>query len=71
MSAVCMNDNSTCCFLFFDFSGVRLDRVRGGRQKYRRNTDSHFPCVSYVSKKPSLEGDSHFEIVLFFVVLAR
>ncbi|GAB6029275.1 hypothetical protein CHUAL_005040 [Chamberlinius hualienensis] len=35
--------------------GVRLDRVRGGRQKYRRSTDSHFSSVSYLNRKQSIE----------------
>ena len=33
--------------------GVRLDRVRGGRQKYRRNCDNPYPLSL---KKTSLEG---------------
>lgn len=37
--------------------GVRLDRVRGGRQKYRRNPETHYPMVNYVLKKPSLEDN--------------
>lgn len=35
--------------------GVRLDRVRGGRQKYRRNAEPHYPYMSFSSKKPSLD----------------
>ena len=37
-------------------SGVRLDRVRGGRQKYKRNPDQTtlVPIVS-VAKKPCLD----------------
>lgn len=35
--------------------GVRLDRVRGGRQKYRRNSDMPYP-ISTPPKKPTLEG---------------
>lgn len=37
--------------------GVRLDRVRGGRQKYRRSTDPYTPV-----KTAPLEGD-------FFIIL--
>lgn len=36
--------------------GVRLDRVRGGRQKYRRSTDPYTPV-----KTAPLEGDCSFE----------
>lgn len=41
--------------------GVRLDRVRGGRQKYRRHTDapnSHSMVVSSMNSQPrqTLEG---------------
>lgn len=32
--------------------GVRLDRVRGGRQKYRRSTDPYTPV-----KTTALEGE--------------
>lgn len=32
--------------------GVRLDRVRGGRQKYRRATDPYLPI-----KTVTLEGN--------------
>ncbi|XP_073999679.1 estrogen-related receptor isoform X2 [Rhodnius prolixus] len=43
--------------------GVRLDRVRGGRQKYRRNTE-----VSYLSSthpnKPLLEDNKLLEILI-------
>ncbi|XP_042872270.1 steroid hormone receptor ERR1-like isoform X1 [Penaeus japonicus] len=35
--------------------GVRLDRVRGGRQKYRRTTDSPFSMHQMPVKKASLE----------------
>lgn len=35
--------------------GVRLDRVRGGRQKYRRNSDAPYPIAS-PPKKPTLQG---------------
>ncbi|XP_067129553.1 steroid hormone receptor ERR1-like isoform X1 [Centruroides vittatus] len=37
--------------------GVRLDRVRGGRQKYRRNPDHLYQAHSTPSKKPSLEDN--------------
>ena len=33
--------------------GVRLDRVRGGRQKYRRATDPYIP-----GKTTTLEGNN-------------
>ncbi|XP_021944806.1 steroid hormone receptor ERR2 [Folsomia candida] len=36
--------------------GVRLDRVRGGRQKYRRNSDMPYPVVT-PPKKPTLEDN--------------
>ena len=43
--------------------GVRLDRVRGGRQKYRRSTDPYVP-----GKSITLEGNSNliFFFLLFF-----
>lgn len=38
--------------------GVRLDRVRGGRQKYRRNPDTpHQLQVVYPQTKISLDGE--------------
>lgn len=37
--------------------GVRLDRVRGGRQKYRRCQESPYQVHPIACKKPSLEGD--------------
>ena len=37
--------------------GVRLDRVRGGRQKYRRNPESPYQVQNLSPiKKPSIEG---------------
>lgn len=38
--------------------GVRLDRVRGGRQKYRRNPDSPYQLQVVTSQRPMivLEG---------------
>ena len=38
--------------------GVRLDRVRGGRQKYRRNTEVPYtvPTVPQIKNLPTLEG---------------
>lgn len=43
--------------------GVRLDRVRGGRQKYRRNPDTpHQLQVVYPQTKISLEGMQLFYI---------
>ncbi|ODN05709.1 Estrogen-related receptor gamma [Orchesella cincta] len=35
--------------------GVRLDRVRGGRQKYRRCSDVPYPVQTVLPKKPTLE----------------
>jgi hypothetical protein len=39
--------------------GVRLDRVRGGRQKYRRNPEMPYQMqhVAAPVAKPSLEGE--------------
>lgn len=37
--------------------GVRLDRVRGGRQKYRRCQESPYQVHPIACKKPSLEGN--------------
>ena len=37
--------------------GVRLDRVRGGRQKYRRNSEMPYPIQSLPVKRPTLEGE--------------
>lgn len=34
--------------------GVRLDRVRGGRQKYRRNPDSPYQIQVVSAQRPSL-----------------
>jgi hypothetical protein len=34
-------------FCFSVFSGVRLDRVRGGRQKYKRSPDSQ-PIIQHI-----------------------
>lgn len=37
--------------------GVRLDRVRGGRQKYRaRTAEAPYQTPNFASKKSSLEG---------------
>lgn len=38
--------------------GVRLDRVRGGRQKYRRNPDSPYQVQVVSAQRPmlALEG---------------
>lgn len=40
--------------------GVRLDRVRGGRQKYRRNPELPQPVQPWhqIMNTPSLEGKS-------------
>jgi hypothetical protein len=47
--------------------GVRLDRVRGGRQKYRRNPEMPYQMqhVAVPVAKPSLEGN----ILLMFYKL--
>uniref|UniRef100_T1IPY4 Estrogen-related receptor n=1 Tax=Strigamia maritima TaxID=126957 RepID=T1IPY4_STRMM len=37
--------------------GVRLDRVRGGRQKYRRNPETPYQIQMVTTKKPSLEDN--------------
>ncbi|GFY45153.1 steroid hormone receptor ERR2 [Trichonephila inaurata madagascariensis] len=37
--------------------GVRLDRVRGGRQKYRRSQESPYQVHSAPCKKPSIEDN--------------
>lgn len=39
--------------------GVRLDRVRGGRQKYRRNSELPYPSMSSLplKKPPTLEDN--------------
>ena len=36
--------------------GVRLDRVRGGRQKYRRTSEAPYHTQNFALKKSSLEG---------------
>lgn len=38
---------------------MRLDRVRGGRQKYRRSTDPYIPV-----KTATLEGNVFYEVPL-------
>lgn len=43
--------------------GVRLDRVRGGRQKYRRNPDTPFQVQMVSSKKPSLEDNKLLNVL--------
>lgn len=43
--------------------GVRLDRVRGGRQKYRRNPDTPFQIQMVTSKKPSLEDNKLLNVL--------
>ncbi|XP_065563846.1 steroid hormone receptor ERR2-like isoform X4 [Artemia franciscana] len=43
--------------------GVRLDRVRGGRQKYRKIVQNSFdPCSPPDQRRPSLEGFSELPI---------
>lgn len=46
--------------------GVRLDRVRGGRQKYRRNPDSPYQLQVVTSQRPMviLEGKLVFQYIL-------
>lgn len=46
--------------------GVRLDRVRGGRQKYRRSTEHPYALTSLPPRKSSLEGNSPLTIVFIF-----
>jgi hypothetical protein len=49
-------------FCFSVFSGVRLDRVRGGRQKYKRSPDSQ-PIIQHILpmvKKACIEGNNNF-----------
>lgn len=36
--------------------GVRLDRVRGGRQKYRRTSEAPYQGQSFSIKKLNLDG---------------
>lgn len=36
--------------------GVRLDRVRGGRQKYRRTSEAPYQSQNFALKKSNLEG---------------
>ena len=52
--------------------GVRLDRVRGGRQKYRRNLDIPYQVPAHVPSKPAptLQGQffSGEEIMILFLV---
>ncbi|XP_075531743.1 steroid hormone receptor ERR1-like isoform X2 [Dermacentor variabilis] len=47
------------CKAFFKrtIQGVRLDRVRGGRQKYRRSTDGPYHVQALTPKKVSLEDN--------------
>ena len=53
--------------------GVRLDRVRGGRQKYRRMLDSPYTSSSHMlgHQRPVLTLDGRFlslvHLLLFFV----
>uniref|UniRef100_A0A0A9YA46 Steroid hormone receptor ERR2 n=1 Tax=Lygus hesperus TaxID=30085 RepID=A0A0A9YA46_LYGHE len=44
--------------------GVRLDRVRGGRQKYRRNNEVPYIVSVTSQNKPSLEDNKLLEILL-------
>ncbi|XP_046402554.1 steroid hormone receptor ERR1-like isoform X1 [Ischnura elegans] len=43
--------------------GVRLDRVRGGRQKYRRNPDIPYQILSLPPSKPTLEENKMLEVL--------
>ncbi|KAG8234091.1 hypothetical protein J437_LFUL014620 [Ladona fulva] len=43
--------------------GVRLDRVRGGRQKYRRNPDIPYQIMSLPQTKPTLEENKMLEVL--------
>lgn len=43
--------------------GVRLDRVRGGRQKYRRNTEVPY-TLSFSQKKPTVEDNKILEALV-------
>lgn len=36
--------------------GVRLDRVRGGRQKYRRTSEAPYQGQNYSLKKSNIDG---------------
>lgn len=52
--------------------GVRLDRVRGGRQKYRRNPDMPFQVQVISAQRPSvaLEGkltDIYYQFRILFL----
>jgi len=44
--------------------GVRLDRVRGGRQKYRRNPEGPFQVQTSPIKKPLLEDNKMVAVLL-------
>ncbi|XP_015925326.1 steroid hormone receptor ERR2 isoform X2 [Parasteatoda tepidariorum] len=44
--------------------GVRLDRVRGGRQKYRRCQESPYQVHAITCKKPSLEDNKIISALL-------
>lgn len=37
--------------------GVRLDRVRGGRQKYRRNPEGPYQVAAQPIKRISIDGE--------------
>ncbi|KAF4517289.1 hypothetical protein B566_EDAN008623 [Ephemera danica] len=43
--------------------GVRLDRVRGGRQKYRRNPDLPYQMQAPPQSKPTLEENKMLEVL--------
>ena len=49
--------------------GVRLDRVRGGRQKYRRSPDSPYQSLQVSPvKKLSIEGKDRLNEYKFLII---
>lgn len=49
--------------------GVRLDRVRGGRQKYRRNPDSPYQIQVVSAQRPMLALEGNNSDNIFIVVV--
>ncbi|KAG5334961.1 ERR2 protein, partial [Acromyrmex charruanus] len=47
--------------------GVRLDRVRGGRQKYRRSTDPYTPIKNATLEEIIIPSLSFLSLTLFFI----
>lgn len=48
--------------------GVRLDRVRGGRQKYRRNPDGPYQVQVISAPRPPLALEGFYnDRTLFFI----